>query len=1131
MLTSFGSLAAAQSLTTGAISGTVVDQSGAVMASVVVTAKNVDTGATRETQTAGSGNFLLAQLDPGRYEVTAESTGFAKTKIGPIIVAVSRVASLEFKLKIGSATATVEVKQETPLIEPSNPNTTTTFNAEQLADIPNPGNDLSYLANLVPGAILNPNSTAGAAAGGNFSVNGLPAIGNDFTVDGLDANDPFYNMNSHGASGLQLGLNAIQEVSVNTLSYAVDQGRLGASQVNSVTKSGTNLFHGNAYEVWNGSRMNARNFFLNALGVQQKPRSNVNEFGASLGGPIFKSKLFFFADLEGIRLVLPVVVSSTLPTPVFQNYVLQQLPLGGSDRFPNSQTGTTALPPQPGEVPLYQNMFKLMGDTSKGVPLAFVGCPFDATTPGAADGCANTRTFGVSPSASETLFTIKFDYQINSKNAVWLRFQLNQGQQVTPDAVNEIFGLVRSVPERSAAAGWTHIFNSNLVNQFNPGFSYSSYVYHLSDPSKAFAAMQFTYLPVPFSAIGNNLFLNGYGYAPTVWQLNDNLSWQIGKHGLKLGENFRRVLFSLENGLFVTPYESTASLEEFIYGAAASSSQNFPRSVGSRIRSANLSMYAMDTFKVTPRLTLTAGLRATRNSNPVSSQNIFSRFAGPFETIPHDVNQPLNMAILANQPNEFAATQLIQWEPRVAVAFQIKPRTVLSAGFGVFGQPSEGVLAQSTFNPPSTNQVTAGLLNAVGGAGIAPGGPGVSNSVIDAAIAANNSFQTNFSSGGLSCTSPNAVSTSCIKAVGMSVFSGNRQEWPYSLQWSASLEQQIGNSIAVTGRYVGTGSRKGFYLDYPNSYQVACDGCYAPLPFNAPVDPRFGRILALRTGSNSSYHALQLSAEKKLSHGLALQLNYTYSHCLDATSNNGDVQFNLQDISSAPPGPLSAFHGNCDYDVRHSLNGWYIYALPFHSVRSWVDNIIGGWQVSGTVYLRGGLPFTVLSSNPPSFRNRPNPLFANSVPGQNPYASGSISGVTQSGTIQWLNPNAFQSTYDRSTRSCYPVTSVQNCQNGNLGRNTLSGPDFRWTDLDVGKRFKISEKVAIKVDAQFYNLFNHPNFGFPSNRRAGIPGKPVTLANFGTINSTLAPPTGLLGGGLGGDSSVRMIALSGRLEF
>src|SRR5260370_28001413 len=182
---SFGSLATAQSLTTGAISGTVMDQSGGVMASVVVTAKNVDTVATRETQTTGSGTFLLAQLDPGRYEVTAESAGFEKMKIGPIIVAVSRVASLEFKLTIGSATATVEVKKEAPLIEPSNPNTTTTLNATQLADIPNPGNDLSYVANLAPGAIINAATSNYPYNAGNVEFNGLPSLANDFTIDGL----------------------------------------------------------------------------------------------------------------------------------------------------------------------------------------------------------------------------------------------------------------------------------------------------------------------------------------------------------------------------------------------------------------------------------------------------------------------------------------------------------------------------------------------------------------------------------------------------------------------------------------------------------------------------------------------------------------------------------------------------------------------------------------------------------------------------------------------------------------------------------------------------------------------------------------------------------------------------------
>src|SRR5260370_3041236 len=278
VLLGFADLAAVQSLTTGAITGTVMDESGAVMVSVVVTAKNVDTDATRETQTTGGGYFLLAQLDPGRYEVTAESTGFQKTKIGPITVAVSRVASLEFRLKIGSATATVEVKQDTPLIETSNPNTTTTFNATQLASIPNPGNDLSYVANLAAGAIINTGNPSFPQNYGNVEFNGLPSLANDFTIDGLDANKAFYGTNATGASGLQLGLNAIQEVTINTASYGVDLGNLSASSIIYVTNSGTTPFQSNELHPWNGSEINPHNFFINST-CHPHPRPNVNEFG------------------------------------------------------------------------------------------------------------------------------------------------------------------------------------------------------------------------------------------------------------------------------------------------------------------------------------------------------------------------------------------------------------------------------------------------------------------------------------------------------------------------------------------------------------------------------------------------------------------------------------------------------------------------------------------------------------------------------------------------------------------------------------------------------------------------------------------------------------------------------------
>jgi hypothetical protein len=209
------------------------------------------------------------------------------------------------------------------------------------------------------GALINTagsgNDFVGGTNGyGNVEFNGLPALSNGYIVDGLETNDPLTNLNSGLSTNLVLGLNSISEVTVNTLSYSVDQGRYGASQINYVTKSGANQFHGNLYELWNGSILNAADYFTNATPGNHKPRSNVNHFGGSLGGPILHDKLFFFFDSEWVRIALPIVTPTTVPTPAFQQYVLQQLPLGGTD----SVTGSTYAP-APQLAPFYQKMFAL----------------------------------------------------------------------------------------------------------------------------------------------------------------------------------------------------------------------------------------------------------------------------------------------------------------------------------------------------------------------------------------------------------------------------------------------------------------------------------------------------------------------------------------------------------------------------------------------------------------------------------------------------------------------------------------------------------------------------------------------------------------------------------------------------
>src|SRR5882724_3327637 len=581
-----------QTLTTGQISGTVTDPSGAVVPKAQVTVSNTNTGIKRTTESNSDGYYLVPLLDPGTYVVTITAKGFETVSREGITVAVSRSALVDFRLQIGAEEIKVTITSDAALIEPSNPNTTTTFSATELANIPNPGNDLSYVANLAPGAIMNTNSTQGNAQG-NVEFNGLGSVANNFTIDGVDANDTFANFNATGASGLQLGLNAIQEVSINSTSLSVDQGRLYGSQINFITKSGSNQFHGNAFEIWNGSAMNANNFFLKANG-QPKPRSNVNEFGASLGGPIIRKNLFFFVDVEGLRLVLPDVLQSTLPTSLYQNYVLQQLPLGGTD-----STDGTVLPPQPGEVQVYKNLFSLLGDTSRGNPLAVPGCPFNADgssatgSPPNGDGCANTRTFSAAPHASETLYTGKLDYSPSTNDTFWFRFQLNQGQRVAVDPVNSIFDTVLRVPSRSASAGWTHVFSPTLVNQFNPGISYIPAISDLGDPVKARAAfpINLTSLVGLFSDFGANENTTPLGTVETTWQLNDNLSWNKRKHTFKFGANFRRPLIKVTNTGNVTPSVGQCSLPEFTFGATCFTTQGFTNSPEYHLAAVNLDTY------------------------------------------------------------------------------------------------------------------------------------------------------------------------------------------------------------------------------------------------------------------------------------------------------------------------------------------------------------------------------------------------------------------------------------------------------------------------------------------------------------------------------------------------------------
>src|SRR5579872_2748908 len=333
--------AMAQGETTSAIVGSVSDPTGAAIRGATVTVANIDNGLKRSVKTDDSGRFSFPQLQPGVYSVNAEAERFAAQQNNSVSAGLGQKQTVDFKLNIAYASETVLVQELAPQINPENPNTSTTLTARSLDDLPNPGGDMTYPLQFAAGALINTagsgNDFVGGTNGyGNVQFNGLPSLSNGYIVDGLESNDPLTNLNSGLSTNLVLGLNSIAEVTVNTVSYSVDQGRYGASQVNYVTKSGANRFHGNLYELWNGSVLNAADFFTNATPENHKPRSTVNHFGGSLGGPILHDKLFFFFDGEWVRIALPIVSATTVPTPGLESYVLKQLPLGGTDPITGS---------------------------------------------------------------------------------------------------------------------------------------------------------------------------------------------------------------------------------------------------------------------------------------------------------------------------------------------------------------------------------------------------------------------------------------------------------------------------------------------------------------------------------------------------------------------------------------------------------------------------------------------------------------------------------------------------------------------------------------------------------------------------------------------------------------------------
>src|SRR5580704_17548945 len=614
----------AQTSTTGAIAGVVTDPTAAVLPGVSVMLKNIDTGSSASTTSNAQGSYNFPLLQPGNYSVSATAAGFQGVAKN-VTVALGSNVMANLQLSISSRSETIEVTGAVTGVQPEDANLETNFNAQQISVLPNPGNDLSAVALTAPGVVMN--TTGGSIlGGGNYEFFGLPSNSNVFTYDGANDNDPYFNINNSGATNLTLGLNDVQETSVVTNGYSGQYGGLAGANINYISKSGSNSFHGNAEYWWNGGALNANNYFRNqanaVAGSQVAPRPfvNANQYAASIGGPIRKNKSFFFVDYEGIRLSIPSLFSVNLPTQQFENAVLANL---------NNVS--------PASVPFYNKLFSIWNATPGAAgaqnTLTGGGCSNVTTLVGQAFGagnpCALQLQGGTSQATNDYLIVGRYDQNIGNNDKLFVRVQHESGIQATyTDPLTSAFNAHSTQPEWQAQFSETHTFGNNKVNNFIASLQWYSALFTIVNPTAEFQT-----LPQTVAFGDNSLFnLNNDGTAfpqgrnVTQYGLVDDFSWTRGKHSFRFGVNFRRDDVSHHNFTGVIPFAQETSLNDFAFGGVAPSNtsvgnlvaQNFPVNTNVPIALYQLGWYASDEVKVTPNLKLTLSMRFDHLSNPVA---------------------------------------------------------------------------------------------------------------------------------------------------------------------------------------------------------------------------------------------------------------------------------------------------------------------------------------------------------------------------------------------------------------------------------------------------------------------------------------------------------------------------------
>jgi hypothetical protein len=1027
--------AVARAQATGTISGLVTDPTGGVLPGAAVEAKNEGTGQLRYATTSAEGFYTIPLLAPGQYEVKATLSGFNTVTRSHVRVTVAETARVNLAMQVGAVTENVTIVGEAPLVETANGTLGIVIDEKKVVDLPLNGRNFAQLGTLIPGVVAPPTALGGLSGDatpggfgnftGSFNVNGMRNQSNNFLLDGASNNDTF-----NTGFVLRPPPDAIQEFKILTHSYSAEYGRNAGSVVNVVTKSGTNAWHGGAWEFNRSDALQARNFF--APTTQPKPQLKQNQFGAALGGPLAKSKLFAFGYYEGYRNVSGTTTTLAVLSPEqrrgdFSGLAAVRDPLTGQP-FPGNIIPAARLDPV---------AVKLLNDF---VPLPNVA--------------GNRYTASPNVEDDRNQAGLRLDYHTSDRHSILGRYLWSHSNRLTPRTVQAVDQVAKATLQDVMLAD-TFTFSSRAINvarfslsriyanpQVTSGLENSAYGINLPNTNP---------LAVGLPSIAVQGFFTGatslgdsqqpfVERVNQVYQFTDELTFLSGRHSWKFGVDVRRermkiAFINRPNGDLTFSGGITGNAAaDFLLGLPAQARATTTQAIQDG-HGGLYSAFVQDEFRLSSRVTLNLGLRYELPTPFVDDNDAITGFhtgvqSTKFPAAPAGLVYPgdpgIPRGIVKTDKNNLAPRVAVVWDPRG------NGRTSVRAAWGIFydALAGQGDFFQSgVLSPPFTPLVelnTPTPITTANPLGALSGGP--------------------------------RLFPAALTIIGW----GDDFQSPYAHHYNLSVQQQVGDNLGLEVGYVGS---RGKHLPI---FMEVNPGVLVPgqTTRGARIMPAFSLVRPTFSVAESWYDALQMSARLRPTRGLSALASYTWSHAIDHVSGlniGGELRPILpvaQGDEASIQAALDREKGDAFFDVRHRFVLSFGAELPRLSDKSaFLRTVVGGWQLNGIFQWQTGFPFTVTEGANLDIRfmsSRPDVVCD---PNDGPRTA-----------AQWFNTSCF-------VRRTLAETGVRP---GNEGRNIVRGPGFNRTDLSVFKNVPLFRDHELQLRVEAFNLFNQVRFGQPT---------------------------------------------------